>query len=174
MRLPVSTRGRDELELALGRAALLGDLPVFGVCRGAQVLNVAAGGGMIQHIDGHRSEPNSPRLHDVTIVSGSGLGAIVGDELLAVNTYHHQALDRNTLAACFRPAAFDVSQGWIIEAYVCPARKWFWGVQWHPERAQDFAGATAVRQQQLWDGFVEACRMQRALAVRRASLQAAR
>ena len=97
---------------------------------------------MVQHVDGHRSDPKSPRLHDVTIVKGRGLDRIVGDGMLAVNTYHHQVLDRNTLAARFQPAAFDGSQGWVIEAFVSPEHTWFLGIQWHPERAQDFAAAT--------------------------------
>ena len=149
---------RDELELTLGRALLARDLPVFGVCRGCQVLNVAAGGSMIQHIDGHSSSTESPRLHDVAIVAGSRLGAFVGAGPLAVNTYHHQALDRRTLAARFRPAAFDGSQGWVVEAHESLAHRWLVGVQWHPERAQDFAGATLQRHAQLWDSFVDACR----------------
>lgn len=148
---------RDELELALGRAALARDLPVFGVCRGCQVLNVAAGGAMVQHIEGHRSDTEAPRLHNVVVRSDSRLGAIAGDGTLAVNTYHHQALDRNTLATCFLPAAFDGSQGWVIEAYESPVHRWLLGVQWHPERAQDFAGETARRQEQLWNSFVDAC-----------------
>ena len=149
---------RDELELTLGRAVLARDMPVFGVCRGCQVLNVAAGGAMVQHIDGHRSSTEAPRLHDVAVCAGSQLGAILGAGTLAVNTYHHQALDRNTLAAPFVPAAFDGTQGWVIEAYESPAHRWLLGVQWHPERAQDYGGATAQRQEQLWDSFVAACR----------------
>lgn len=152
---------RDELELALGRAALARDLPVFGICRGCQVLNVAAGGAMVQHVEGHRSDTAAPRLHDVAVIANSRLGAIAGGGTLAVNTWHHQALDRTTLATRFLPAAFDGSQGWVIEAYESPAHRWWLGVQWHPERAQDFAGATARRQKQLWDSFVDACRARR-------------
>ncbi len=152
---------RDELELELGRAALARNLPVFAICRGCQVLNVAAGGSMVQHIEGHRSDTENPRLHDVAVVRGSRLGDVLGAGALAVNTYHHQALDRNTLAPRFRPAAFDGTQGWVIEAYESPAHGWLLGVQWHPERAQDFAGATAQPQDQLWDSFASACRKTR-------------
>ncbi|NJN84758.1 MAG: C26 family cysteine hydrolase domain-containing family [Caldilineaceae bacterium] len=65
-------RRRDELELHLARASLEADLPLFGICRGCQVLNVAAGGGMIQHFDGHRSPKEATAFHDVTLCAGSG------------------------------------------------------------------------------------------------------
>ena len=146
---------RDALELALGQAVMrMDDLPVFGICRGCQVLNVAAGGSMVQHVDGHRAPLESGLLHEVAVSPGSRLGAIVGESAFPVNTYHHQAVDRNTLAPRFQPAAFDASQGWLIEAYESPAHRWLYGVQWHPERNFELPDAHT----RLWDSFIAACR----------------
>lgn len=158
---------RDELELGLGKAALANDMPVFGICRGCQVLNVAAGGGMVQHVDGHRSDTEAPVLHEVIVTPQSRIAAIVDVAAFNVNTYHHQALDRSTLAPSFVPAAFDGGDGWIIEAWEAPANRWAVGVQWHPERMQDF-GVSATEDaahRKLWDSFIEACYAARASKV---------
>lgn len=126
---------RDELELALAPAALARDLPVFGICRGCQVLNVAMGGGMVQHFDGHRTpEGGDTHYHDVTIRPGSRLHAAVGGEALAVNTFHHQGVDAPALAPVFTPAATAQPDAWIVEAYESSRHRWVVGVQWHPER----------------------------------------
>jgi putative glutamine amidotransferase len=147
---------RNALELALGRAALARDLPLFGICRGCQVLNVAAGGVMVQHIDGHRAPLDAPWLHDVPVTPGSRLAALLGTATLAVNTYHHQGVDRRTLAPLFMPAAYDAQQGWLIEAYESPRHRWVVGVQWHPERSFELPAA----HQRLWESFADACRRQ--------------
>lgn len=149
---------RDELELGLGKAALTRDMPVFGICRGCQVLNVAAGGGMVQHIDGHRSDTEAPVLHEVVVTPNTFVAGIVNVPAFHVNTYHHQAVDRNTLAPGFAPAAFDGSNGWIIEAWESRVNRWAVGVQWHPERMQDFGSTEEAAHRKLWDSFIEACR----------------
>ena len=69
---------RDELELRLARQAMELDVPTFGICRGCQVLNVAAGGGMVQHFEGHRSPDESPAYHDVLLADDSRIRAMVG------------------------------------------------------------------------------------------------
>ncbi len=69
---------RDELELPLIHAALAADLPILGVCRGIQVLNVAAGGGLLQHVDGHRSPADRAKYHEVDVVPGSLLAGCPG------------------------------------------------------------------------------------------------
>ncbi len=85
---------RDALEIDLAQAALAKDLPIFGICRGCQVLNVAAGGAMVQHLEGHRTPEGGPtQYHDVVFEPGSKLGAIVGAAALPVNTFHHQGLN---------------------------------------------------------------------------------
>jgi len=147
---------RDEMELALATEALARDLPLFAICRGFQLLNVVAGGALIQHIDGHRADPDAPRVHEVSVIPGSRFARLVGMRNLPVNTYHHQGVDRRTLAPTLRPTAFDAQQGWLIEAFESPAHRWVTGVQWHPERMADFP--VQEPQRRLWEDFVAAAR----------------
>jgi len=125
---------RDAWELALVHTALDRDLPLLAVCRGMQVLNVALGGTLVQHLpDVVGSDVHSPVVgehgrHDVVLEAGSRIAAIVGERTV-VATHHHQSLDRlgDGLVAC----------GWaedkIVEAVELPRRTWAFGVQWHPE-----------------------------------------
>ncbi len=151
---------RDTMELGLCTEALARNLPLFAICRGFQLLNVAVGGRLVQHIDSHRSETDAPRLHAVSVPPGSRFAELVGARALHVNTYHHQGVDRRTLAPSLRPTAFDATQGWLIEAAESPAHSWVLGVQWHPERIDDFAEPAAQRL--LWQDFVAAARAYRA------------
>lgn len=146
---------RDELELGLSRAALERDMPIFGICRGCQVLNVAAGGGMVQDFPNHRSDTNNPELHPVVVLPDSRLHEIVGDLSLAVNTYHHQGVDGATLAPTLRASAFaPAPDDWLIEAFESPDHRWVFGVQWHPERIFELPAA----HRRLWESFLAACR----------------
>lgn len=144
---------RDELELNLARAALARDIPVFGICRGCQVLNVAAGGGMIQHFDGHRSPKESTAYHDVVVEPQTHFHQIVGQDQLAVNTFHHQGMDRASIAPLFQPAAVAHPDSWLVEAYESQAHRWVIGVQWHPERVFELSDP----HRRLWHSFVAAC-----------------
>ena len=146
-------RQRDELELNLANAALARDLPLFGICRGCQVLNVAAGGGMIQHFGGHRSPEDGTAYHDVLVEAGARFRQIVGEDAFAVNTFHHQGMDRASLAPIFRPAAIAHPDSWLVEAYESPAHRWVIGVQWHPERGFELGQA----HRRLWQSFISAC-----------------
>ena len=155
---------RDELEIGLGQAALERDLPLFGICRGCQVLNVAAGGAMIQHFDGHRSPlDGATRFHPVRVEQDSKLRGIVATEQFDVNTFHHQGLDRTSLAPLFRPTAIAEPDNWLVEAYESPTHRWVVGVQWHPERIFELGDA----HRRLWESFVEACAAYRAGATSR-------
>lgn len=145
---------RDELELNLARAALEMDLPVFGICRGCQVLNVAAGGSMVQHFDGHRSPKDSTAYHEIHIAPASRLRQIVGEDTLTVNTFHHQGIDHATIAPLFQPAAYADPDAWLIEAYESPRHRWVVGVQWHPERTFELSDPHRA----LWHSFLAACR----------------
>lgn len=145
---------RDELELNLLRGALERDLPVFGICRGCQVLNVAAGGTLVQHLDGHRSSPDATSFHRVDLIPNSGLSHIVDAEAMIVNTFHHQGISPGDLAPLFVPAAVAAPDSWLIEAYESPAHRWVRGVQWHPER--DFELDDSHRR--IWRSFLSACR----------------
>jgi putative glutamine amidotransferase len=145
---------RDEMEIGLSQDALARNLPIFGICRGCQVLNIAAGGAMLQHFDGHRSPVDgATRFHPVRVASDSRLRAIVGADRFEVNTFHHQGLDHSSLAPIFRSAAVAEPDQWLVEAYESHVHDWVVGVQWHPERLFELNDA----HRQLWESFIEAC-----------------
>lgn len=136
----VSTKDRRTgFELALTRAALNRDTPILGICGGQQLLHVALGGTLIQHIpdaipDALAHEQPNPRDepgHSVHIVPGTRLHAIVGTDALAVNSAHHQAADRVPPGVVVNAVAADG----VIEGIEAPARRFCIGVQWHPEFA---------------------------------------
>lgn len=147
-------RRRDELELTLARRALADDLPIFGICRGCQVLNVAAGGRLVQHIPDHRSHPDAPISHTVNLVADLPAAAFGTTGVIEVNTYHHQGVDAAGLADGFVPVAYADQDSWLIEAYASSTRRWVLGVQWHPERLFELPDAHAA----LWQSFARACR----------------
>ena len=140
--------------LGLLRAAIARELPIFGICRGCQVLNVAAGGSLIQHLEGHRSSPDTTSFHRVDLLPGSELSRIVGAETMVVNTFHHQGIGPSDLAPLFVPAAVAAPDTWLIEAYESLSHRWVRGVQWHPER--DFELDDSHRR--IWQSFLSACR----------------
>ena len=123
---------RDAWELALARAATV---PVLGICRGSQVLNVAAGGTLVQHLadvtaETHRDADRSGELvHDVRVVPGSRLHAVVGGLGVGVNTLHHQAVDSVGAGLVVSATAPDGT----IEAVEGAGERLVLGVQWHPE-----------------------------------------
>jgi putative glutamine amidotransferase len=119
----------DALELEFVTAARARNLPIFGICRGQQVLNVALGGTLQQHIDHPRwgADPAQP-IHDVRIRDGTYLRHILRVDVAAVNSGHHQAVDR--LASDLHCAA--VSSDGCVEAVEAPDLRLL-AVQWHPE-----------------------------------------
>ncbi len=129
-RLGPTDRIVDEAELALARAAGARAMPLLGICRGAQAMNVARGGTLRQHVDGHRQvDPASEPAHPVTVAAGSLLAAICGDDVLDVNSFHHQAADR--LGAGLR--AIATAPDGTVEAIDDPSLPFWLGVQWHAE-----------------------------------------
>ncbi len=136
---------RTSAELALLRDALARDMPVLGICGGQQLLAVALGGTLIQHIpdampDALAHEQTTSHYqpaHEVNIVPGTRLHAIVGPRM-NVNTSHHQAV-RNA----GRSVINAVSPDEVIEGVEDPRQKFCIGVQWHPEYLVD-AGDTAI------------------------------
>jgi putative glutamine amidotransferase len=132
-------RQLDQLELTLARWALQDGKPVLGICRGQQVLNVAAGGTLIPDIPSLRpdalvhSDPNRPPaalLHTVTVEPDSYLAKVGTPASMEVTSTHHQAVDR--LASGWRVSA--VAPDGIIEAIELPGHPFALAVQWHPER----------------------------------------
>ena len=129
---------RDRAELALLRAALERDMPVLAICRGSQVLNVALGGDLVQHLPdvlGHERHKHTPGVfadHDVDVERETRLAAVLGDRA-GVKSHHHQGLGR--LGAGLRVAAR--AEDGTIEAVEDPSRRFALGVLWHPEAGED-------------------------------------
>jgi putative glutamine amidotransferase len=131
---------RDRSEIALLRAALEHDVPVLAVCRGSQLLNVARGGDLVQHLpdevgsDAHKEVPGTFSEHGVRVAQGSRLGAVVG-ERRAVMSHHHQGLGRVGDGLVESAWADDGT----LEAIEDPGRRFALGVLWHPEAGEDDA-----------------------------------
>lgn len=124
---------RDTWELALIEAALAARVPLLGVCRGMQLLNVALGGTLVQHIDGHADGVGIFGRHSVKPVPGTLYAAAVPEET-SVPTYHHQAVDRLGKGLAVSAYAEDGT----VEAIELPESDgWVVGVQWHPEMGED-------------------------------------
>ena len=123
---------RDAWELALIEAALVSGTPLLGICRGMQLLNVALGGTLVQHLDGHAEVVGVFGGHPVKPVPGTLYGDIAPEET-TVPTYHHQAVDR--LGEGLVPSAYAADG--TVEAVELPPADWVLGVQWHPEMGED-------------------------------------
>lgn len=144
----------DAFELALCRAFLELGKPILGVCRGAQVLNVAAGGDLYQdlfrqtktRLQHAQKAPRWCATHRVQIVPGSLLAGIVKEEVLRVNSFHHQAVRR--LAPGFIASAS--ARDGIVEAVERPGDRFTLGVQWHPEHLHEPSASA------LFEAFVAA------------------
>lgn len=153
---------RDALEAEAYAAASGAGVPVLGVCRGLQILNVLAGGSLVQHLDGHESQPYpSPAVtrHGLDLLPGTRFAVIVGEDIgLEVNSYHHQAVTTDRLGAGLRVAALAPHPGVgdLVEALeaIDPDR-WLVGVQCHPERTESSPPVL----ERLWAAFVAACAM---------------
>jgi putative glutamine amidotransferase len=127
---------RDAFEIALGLAALDADLPLLGVCRGMQLMNLARGGTLIEHLpdvvghEDHRLVPGAFGDHDVRLADGSLAAQAAGELTHATKSHHHQGVDKIG-------EGLQVT-GWAVvdelpEALEDPSRRFALGVQWHPE-----------------------------------------
>jgi putative glutamine amidotransferase len=154
---------RDDLELAALAVADSRGVPVLGICRGLQAMNVHAGGTLLQHVDGHVGAGwgHGPALtHPLRLVPGSRLARILnptntGGGVLTVNSYHHQAVRASDLASAFVPAGFSPSPaGDLVEAFEAPSGPFRMAVQCHPERGE----STPKAFERLFAFFVNACR----------------
>jgi putative glutamine amidotransferase len=133
-------RERDDFELGLMQAALARDVPLLAICRGSQVLNVALGGDLEQHVPDrvqtnvHKETPGVFADHDVAVLPGTKLAAILG-ERTDVKSHHHQGFGE--LGAGLRESA-RAPDG-TVEALEDPTRRFTLGVLWHPEEGEDLA-----------------------------------
>jgi putative glutamine amidotransferase len=131
---------RDRAEISLLRAALERDMPVLAVCRGSQVLNVALGGDLVQHLpevvgsERHKHTPGTFGDHDVELATGTRLCGILGDRA-PVKSHHHQGFGR--VGAGLREAAW--ADDGTVEALEHGVKRFALGVLWHPEAGEDFA-----------------------------------
>ncbi len=130
---------RDRAELELLQAALARDMPVLAICRGSQVLNVARGGDLVQHLpdvvgdEKHKHTPGAWADHDVEIDDGTRLGELLGGDRAPVKSHHHQGFGR--LGEGLRVSAH--ADDGTIEALEDPDARFAVGVLWHPEAGED-------------------------------------
>lgn len=136
----------DDVELALAARVVAGDVPMLAICRGLQVLNVALGGTLVQHVAGHVRT-----VHPVALRSGSRVATAMGTERPAdCHSFHHQVIDRVA-------DGLDVvgrSDDGLVEAVEVRDARWMVGVQWHPEDSAD----TDPVQQRLFDTLIATAR----------------
>lgn len=153
-------RVRDELELGVTRLAVEQDMPILGICRGFQVLNVAYGGSLVQHVGHHRVGGVGPvwAQHKVSLMPGSHLSEVLGSrEQVVVNSRHHQAVSPDRLAPGLIASATTLPDDGIIEGIEATGQTWVVGVQWHPERTDEVPPEHAA----LFDAFVDQARRYR-------------
>jgi putative glutamine amidotransferase len=147
-------RIRDELEVALTRLARERGMPILGACRGMQLLNVALGGSLEQHLGDridlapHRDVYGVHTSHRVRIEPGTLLRGITRDEAFDISSHHHQAVDRLGEGLVASATAPDG----VVEAIETTDGSFCLGVQWHPEERLDPEGIALIR------AFVDACR----------------
>ena len=155
------TPDRDALELSVFKRSIKENFPVFGICRGLQVMNVAMGGNLFQDIPSHlplqRADFPIHRIkigdakHGIQIKTGSLLSQIIGERVAEVNSRHHQAVkvisDRFVVTA--------QSKDGIIEAMESPSKRFMLGVQYHPERMLETADFREHRCK-LFEAFIQA------------------
>lgn len=147
---------RDEFEFALCIAAIEMELPLLAICRGMQVLNVARGGTLMQHMSdafpghGKPGVEGGQNLHAVLVEADSRVGRAIGARTATCSCHHHQAVDR--IGEGLRGTA-RTADG-IVEAIELDGSAWVAGIQWHPEDT----AASDPAQQGLFDSFVLAAR----------------
>ena len=164
---------RDAVEKAAWREAERRSVPVFGICRGLQAINVFAGGSLLQDVPSHAGTPyghGPAHVHNMEIdpnsrlaralAEGSPEGLATTDEDdatidLVVNTYHHQAVSHDTLAPGLRAVGWSASEaGRLVEALESRDNRWIVAVQCHPERTE----STPDEFEGVWEAFVRAAR----------------
>ncbi|HEY1723584.1 MAG TPA: gamma-glutamyl-gamma-aminobutyrate hydrolase family protein [Magnetospirillaceae bacterium] len=148
--------GRTDFELAMTRGALKRDMPVLGICGGEQLLAVALGGSLVQHIPDEikttiaheQPNPRDQAGHDVAIVPGTILARITNRDSIPVNSAHHQAVKDVPAPAVINSRSSDG----VVEGIEMPGKRFCLGVQWHPEFAISPADDA------IFNAFIAACR----------------
>ena len=150
------SRQRDAFELGLARRVLAEQRPTLAICRGLQLVNVALGGTLHEHLPDvvgqeilHRLPPRKNTLHPVTAVAETQLAGLLGNSPFEASSSHHQSIDRLGRGLV---AAAHTADG-TIEAVELPGQAWLHAVQWHPETTAE----VDPLQQSLFDSLVAAC-----------------
>jgi putative glutamine amidotransferase len=156
---------RDAGEFAMLKIALEAGMPVFGICRGAQLLNVALGGTLYEHLPDHftgplrhRADPPGATPHPVRLDPTSRLAGLLETESVATASWHHQGL--RDIAPTLRAVAW--APDGLVEAIEHESTPWLFAVQWHPEQT----AANDPVQQRLFDRFVAEAGARRRSALR--------
>jgi putative glutamine amidotransferase len=152
---------RDKTELALVRHLVESNVPTLGICRGHQVINVALGGTLYEHLPEvmgdrvvHRLPPREATEHPIVVAEESRLASLLGEKSFAAASWHHQAIRK---LADGLSAVAQAPDG-TIEGCEMRSHAWFFSVQWHPE----ITAHISPTQQRLFDSLVEACRQRAA------------
>jgi len=149
---------RDELEKLVFEFATSEDKPVFGICRGIQMINALCGGTLYQdlpteyecRVEHHMEPPYDRKAHDVNIIKESPLYDLFGAEKISVNSYHHQAVKKLGCGL----EVFATSEDGLIEGVYMPAHRFIVAVQWHPE----FNYRVDETSRRLFERFVKECK----------------
>ena len=155
----ILTPNRDHTEMSVLKKAIELDKPVLGICRGMQIMNVAMGGTLYQDLASQHPEdcdhtmpkPAIKPYHEVDIMKDTPLYQWIGQEVLGVNTLHHQAV--KDLAEGLTVQAISKG-GDLVESFWAPDKKFYCGVQWHPE----FLFQKYPEHKTIFQAFVDACK----------------
>ena len=155
----ILTPNRDHTEMSVLKKAIALNKPVLGVCRGMQIMNVAMGGTLYQDLASQHPEdcdhtmpkPATKPYHEVDIMKDTPLHQWIGQDVLGVNTLHHQAV--KDLAEGLKVQAISKG-GDLVESFWAPEMKFYCGVQWHPE----FLFQKYPEHKTIFQAFVDACK----------------
>lgn len=139
---------QDAFDLALARVAIQDRMPVLAICRGAQVVNVARGGDLVQDMTESLGKDHRHLVHEIEVPPASPLRDVLAEDGVTISCFHHQGLGR--LGEGLRATAY--AEDGTVEAVALDGHDgWFLGVQWHPEDT----AATDPRQARVFEAFVE-------------------